>query len=67
MKSKWDADTEWQLIDIWVDHLEEYSSKMTMRRKEAIVTTWINIYLKKSSAGQISTPKRTFVTRLIQL
>ena len=45
-KSKWDTDTERQLIDIWADILEEYSGKMiTRKKKEAIATTRINAYL----------------------
>ena len=45
VKSKWDADTERQLIGIWADILEEYGGKMIPRKEEAIVTTRINIHL----------------------
>lgn len=45
MKSKWDTDTERQLIDSWVDILKSTVQNDTKRKKDAISTTRINIYL----------------------
>lgn len=45
MKSKWDTDMERQLIEIWADILKSTVQNDTRRKKDAIATTRINIYL----------------------
>ena len=43
---RWDSEVEHKLIDIWVDILEELDGKMmTRKKKEAIATTRLNVYV----------------------
>ena len=43
---RWDSEVEHKLNDIWVDILEELDVKMmTRKKKEAIATTSLNVYV----------------------
>ena len=43
---RWDSEVEHKLNDIWVDILEEMDVKMmTRKKKEAIATTSLNVYV----------------------
>ena len=45
-RARWDSEVEHKLIDIWVDILEELDGKMmTRKKKEAIATTRLNVYV----------------------
>ena len=45
-RARWDFEVERKLIDIWVDILEELDGKMmTRKKKEAIATTRLNVYV----------------------
>ena len=45
---KWDSNVERKLIDIWADILEEFESKLiTRKKKEAIATTCLNVYVSE--------------------
>ena len=47
-RARWDSEVEHKLIDIWVDILEEWDGKMmTRKKKEAIATTRLNVYISK--------------------
>ena len=42
---KWDSKVERKLIDIWADIIEEFDSELITKKKEAIATTWLNVYV----------------------
>ena len=44
-KAKWDSEAERKIIDIWADILEEYNRIMLTRKKEAIATSRLNVYM----------------------
>ena len=45
---KWDSEVERKLIDIWADIIEEFDSKLiTRKKKEAIATTRLNVYVSQ--------------------
>ena len=45
-RARWDSDTEGKLIDVWADILGEFSGiMMTRKKKEAIATTSVNVYV----------------------
>ena len=47
-RAKWTADIERRLIDIWADIIQEFGGKMiTQRKKEAIATTRLNVYVSE--------------------
>ena len=46
IRAKWTTDIERRLIDIWANIVEEFGGKMiTRKKKEAIATTPLNVYL----------------------
>ena len=50
VRAKWDTEVERKLIDIWADILDEYNGRMITRKKrEAIATTQLNLYILKNS------------------
>ena len=45
---KWDSEFEKKLIDTWADIVEEFDSKLiTRKKKEAIATTRLNVYISQ--------------------
>ena len=45
---RWDSEVELKFIYIWADIFEELDGKMmTIKKKEAIVTTRLNVYVSK--------------------
>ena len=47
-RARWDSETERKLIDVWADILEEFNGvMMTRKKKEAIATTRLNVYVSE--------------------
>ena len=47
-RARWDSEVERKLIYIWADIFEELDGKMmTIKKKEAITTTRLNVYVSK--------------------
>ena len=47
-RARWDYQTERKLIDVWADILEEFDGvMMTRKKKEAIATTCLNVYVSE--------------------
>lgn len=43
---RWDSETKRKLIDVWADILEDFDSKMMIKKmQKAIATTWLNLFV----------------------
>ena len=62
-RARWDSDTERKLIDVWANFLGEFSGiMMTRKKKEAIVTARLNVYISEELRGPKNTTRRKFAT-----
>ena len=63
-KVKWDSEAERKIIDIWANILEEYNGKMlTRKKKEAIATSRLNVYMTEELNKSEKTRRRRSATK----
>ena len=67
-RARWDTEVERKLVDILADILEELDRKvMTRKKKEAIVTTRLSVYVSEKLSRPEQYTEKEVATRLIRL
>ena len=67
-RARWDSEVERKLIYIWADIFEELDGKMmTIKKKEAIATTRLNVYVSKELNRSEQYTEKKSATRWIRL
>ena len=67
-RARWDTEVERKLVDILADILEELDRKVkTRKKKEAIVTTRLSVYVSEKLSRPEQYTEKEVATRLIRL